>query len=259
MIRNVDKLTDAIRNPRRGSVAVMPYLTAGYPDREAFSTLLCRVGHVADALEIGVPFSDPMADGVTIQESSRLALENGTTLSWILDTLRQTDVGCPFVLMSYLNPLLAYGLRRLCRDAAAAGASGLIVPDLPWEESAELRALAEAEGIGVVQLVTPVTPPDRLRMLCEGSRGFVYAVTVTGVTGVTGVAQAGADRSGLSAYLDAISSVSPVPVCAGFGIRGADDVAALAGHADGAIIGSAVIQELAAGRDAAAWVRALTT
>ena len=255
MSSNVQRLTAAIRNPRRGHVAVMPYLTAGYPDRAGFAALVQRVGAAADALEIGVPFSDPMADGVTIQDSSRVALEGGTTLTWILDTLRDTDVGCPFVLMSYLNPLLAHGLARLCEEAAAAGASGFIVPDLPWEEGAELRELAASHGLGVVQLVTPVTPTDRLRMLCEGSGGFVYAVTVTGVTGMADV---GADRSGLSAYLDSVRAVSPVPVCAGFGIRGAGDVAALAGHADGAIIGSAVIQELAAGRDAALWVEALT-
>jgi len=250
------RLEASIRAPRHaGRPALMPYLTAGYPTREGFADLLRSVAAVADAVEIGVPFTDPMADGVTIQASSHVALDNGVTLPWILETLAAMDPrpDAPLLLMSYLNPVLAYGLERLARDAAAAGVSGFIIPDLPFEESEALRARAEAEGLALVQLVTPVTPPERLAMLGAASRGFVYTVTMTGVTG--GDALPG----DLRAYLARVREAASVPVCAGFGIRRPEQVAALTGHADGVIVGSAVIQELAEGRDPVAFLRALMT
>lgn len=246
------RLEAAVRDPRRpGLPALLPYLTAGYPTRPGFADLLRRVSDVADAIEIGVPFSDPMADGVSIQQSSRVALEHGVTLRWILDTLADTPVETPLLLMSYLNPLLAYGLERLAEDASQVGVCGLIVPDLPWEECGDLKRDAEAAGLGLVQLVTPVTPADRLATLCGASRGFVYAVTMTGVTGGDVL------TDDLQAYLARVRDAAVAPVCAGFGIRRHEQVAALTGHADGVIVGSALIDTLARGDDPVAFLRGL--
>lgn len=247
-----DRLTAALRQPKHApSPALMPYLTSGYPTMEGFASLVASVSEVADAMEIGVPFTDPMADGVTIQGSSHVALKNGVSLRWILETLRGVDAQAPMVLMSYLNPLLRYGLERVVRDAAEAGVSGFIVPDLPFEECAVLRDPADEAGLALVQLVTPVTPPERLAMLCRESRGFVYAVTKTGVTGGE------VDSAPVTGFLDGIRAVSPLPVCAGFGIRSAMQIRELAGHADGAIVGSAFIEALGRGEDGASWLRGL--
>jgi tryptophan synthase alpha chain len=154
--------------------------------------------------------------------------------------------------MSYLNPLLAFGYEELAERALAAGVCGFIVPDLPFEESAELREALEANGLGLIQLVTPATPDDRLKTLCEASRGFVYAVTITGITG--GGAGLPAD---LADYLDKVSGMSNIPVCAGFGIREAKDVAAVGEHASGAIVGSALVEILEKNEDPGHFLRSL--
>lgn len=247
-------LAHAIRHPKRpGLPAIMPYVTSGYPSREGFAELLLGLSDVADAIEVGVPFSDPMADGPVIQTSSRIALEGGVTLTWILDTIAGLPraPGCPLVLMSYLNPLLAYGLDALLDRAVEIGLSGFIIPDFPWEESVDFRAKAAARGLAAIQLVTPVTPPERLRMLMAGDDGFVYAVTVTGITG------AAMKPAEVAAYLDRVRALTTKPVCAGFGIRTAEHVAALVGHADGAVVGSALVEALGRGEDGVAFVRAL--
>lgn len=245
-------LEHAIRSPKRGNVAIMPYLTAGYPNKEDFCQLLQAVSVEADAIELGVPFSDPMADGATIQGSSEVALANGVSVRWILEMLASCGpLQAPVVLMSYLNPLLAYGLRNLVRDAAEVGVHGFIIPDLPDEEGGQLDQLCEDAGLARIQLVTPVTSSDRLRRLCHRSGGFVYAVTVTGTTGGK------LDIGQVSAYLDRVRKVSPKPVCAGFGIAERSDVQALEGHAEGVIVGSALIRALGRGEDGALFVRAL--
>ncbi len=241
--------------------ALVAFLTAGFPTVEGFADNLKRVCDVADVVEIGVPFTDPMADGRTIQRSSRVALDNGVTLAWILDTVAAGDWAAPILLMSYLNPLLAMGERTLAERAAAAGVSGFIVPDLPFEESDTLRAALEERSLGLVQLVTPVTPDERLRMVCPASGGFVYAVTVTGVTGgakagaPTGSAAPEMDR--VTKYLARVKEASDVPVCAGFGIRSAGDVANVGNHAAGAIVGSALVEVLERGEDPAAFLQGL--
>lgn len=238
----------------RGSPALVAFLTAGFPDRESFGARLESVAAVADVIEIGVPFSDPMADGATIQRASRVALEQGVTLAWILEELASLDPRprAPILLMSYLNPLLACGLGRLPRAAHAAGVAGFIVPDLPWEECGELRAALSHAGIALVQMVTPVTPPARLAMLACGSQGFVYAVTSTGTTGgAIDVPDA------TLAYLDRVRAAASLPVCAGFGIRSAEQVSRLAGHADGVIVGSALVETIERGDDVARYLRSL--
>lgn len=248
------RLAHAIRQPKRpGRPAVLPYLVAGWPDRAAWANQLLAVSDLADAIEVGVPFSDPTADGPILQRASREALDAGVTLTWILTTLRDLprQPGCPLVLMSYLNPLLAYGLERLVRDAADAGICAFIVPDMPHEEGAELRALAEAAGLAVIALVTPVTPPERLRMLGAGDVAFTYAVTINGITG------AAVDLSDTHAWLDRARAHSERPVVAGFGIRTAGDIDRLTGHVDGAIVGSALIDAVRQGADPVVYVRAL--
>ncbi|NIL94089.1 MAG: tryptophan synthase subunit alpha [Woeseiaceae bacterium] len=233
--------------------ALVPFITAGYPEPGEFINTLRAIAEVGDVIEIGIPFSDPMADGMTIQRSSYIALQDGVSLEWIFGELEMASVfGTPLVMMSYLNPLLAFGYQRLAERARATGVCAFIVPDLPFEECAELRAALENEGLGLIQLVTPATPRDRLEMLCEASRGFVYAVTVTGVTG---------GNSGLpddlADYLDGVSAVSDLPVCAGFGIREAADVVNVGAHASGAIVGSALVEVLEEGRNPKAFLQHL--
>ena len=216
--------------------------------------MLSDVAAHADVVEIGVPFTDPMADGTTIQRSSRVALEQGTSLRWILAELagRPHAGETPLLLMSYLNPLLAFGLDRLSRDAVRAGISGFIVPDLPYEECADLRRALDELGLALVQFVTPVTPLARAKMLCEASSGFVYAVTMTGTTGKNvAVPQDVLD------YFDRVKSVSPLPVCAGFGIRGREQVKRMSPHVDGVIVGSALVEVIERGEDAGAFLRGL--
>jgi tryptophan synthase alpha chain len=161
-------------------------------------------------------------------------------------------VDAPLLLMSYLNPLLAFGLDALAETAARANVSGFIVPDLPYDESDDLRAALEPEGIALVQMVTPVTKPERMKRVCESSQGFVYAVTMTGTTG-----QNVSVPDEVLAYLDRVRAVSSVPVCAGFGIRGREQVARLSGHVDGVVIGSALVEVLERNEDPAAWLAKL--
>jgi tryptophan synthase alpha chain len=250
-----ESIAAAIRSATdTGRPALVAFLTAGFPSKADFVAQLAAIGEAADVVEIGVPFSDPMADGMTIQRSSHVALQQGVSLDWILRTLGalQERPRAPLLLMSYLNPLLAYGLDRLPAVARAAGICGFIVPDLPFEESDEIRAALDSEGLALVQMVTPVTPADRLAMLCRAARGFVYAVTMTGTTG-----KSVAVPDDVLGYMDRVRAVSPVPVCAGFGIRGAEQVERMAGHVDGVVVGSALVEVLERGDDPAAFLRGL--
>lgn len=248
-----ERISAAIRAAAAQGPALVAFMTAGYPRREAFRAQLAAVAGAADVVEIGVPFTDPMADGVTIQRSSRGALAQGVTLRWILDELAaMPQVAAPLLLMSYLNPLLAFGYADLAAAAERARVAGFIVPDLPFDEGGELAAALDARGIALVQMATPVTTAERLAQVCGASRGFVYAVTMTGTTGKNV-----AVPEAVMAYLDRVRAVSRVPVCAGFGIRSREQVARLAGHVDGVVVGSALVEVLERGEDPAAWLRAL--
>ena len=248
------RITAAIRTAAaRGQPALVAYLTAGFPTRAGFREHVRALAGAADVLEVGVPFTDPMADGVTIQRASQVALTQGVTLRWILAELAALgELPAPVLLMSYLNPLLAFGVGPLAQAAAAAGVAGFIVPDLPLDESQELRAAFEARQLALVQMVTPVTEPQRLRELCQGAQGFVYAVTMTGTTG-----RNVAVPDDVLAYLDRVRAGAPLPVCAGFGIRSREQVARLAGHVDGVVVGSALVEVLEKGADPVQWLRAL--
>jgi len=238
----------------RGTPALVGFLTAGFPNRAGFMENLTAVSGACDVVEIGVPFSDPMADGTTIQRASFTALADGVTLPWILQEVgrRPGPRTTPILLMSYLNPLLSYGLDKLPAAAAAAGVAGFIVPDLPHEEGGAFQAALEREGLALVQMVSPVTPPERLAMLCRSARGFVYAVTMTGTTGKS--AEVPAD---VLAYMDRVKRCSSVPVCAGFGIRSRDQVALFGAHVDGVVVGSALVEVLERGEDVRGFLNSL--
>lgn len=248
-------ISNAIRDAKaRGNPAIVAYITAGFPTREAFLPLLDKVAAAADVVEIGVPFSDPMADGTTIQRSSRVALDQGVSLKWILAELTRAHPRpkAPLLLMSYLNPLLAYGLDKLPQAAAEAGITGFIVPDLPYEECDDLRRALEARGIALVQFVTPVTPLERVQMLAGNTRGFLYGVTMTGTTGKNvAVPQEVLD------YFAGVRRISPAPVCAGFGIRSREQVAKMAPYVDGVIVGSALVEVIERGEDPATFLQSL--
>jgi tryptophan synthase alpha chain len=248
------QLGAAIRDAAgRGEPAIVAFMTAGFPSASRFRDDLSAVAAGADVVEIGVPFTDPMADGMTIQRSSQAALRQGVSLRWILGELGAMQrPAAPLVLMSYLNPLLQYGYPQLAADAAAVGVCGFIVPDLPFDEGDELRAALQTAGLALVQMVTPVTTPQRLARICAASEGFVYAVTMTGTTG-----KSVAVPESVLEYLDRVVAASPTPVCAGFGIRSREQVARLRGHVSGVVVGSALVEVLERGGDPTAWLRAL--
>lgn len=246
------RIESALRAAADGP-ALIPFLTAGFPDAERFLDALDAVTAEATVCEIGIPFSDPMADGVTIQRTSQIALEGGTSLESTLTQLEQNAarIHCPILLMSYLNPLLHFGAEELARRAVQSGVCGFIIPDLPVDENEEFRSTLTNAGLGTIQLVTPLTRPDRRTQLLNASSGFLYAVTRVGTTG------AAVDLTPVTGFLDSLRAESKVPVCAGFGIREAAQLRQLRGHADGVIIGSALMEVVERGEDPAAWLRAL--
>ena len=251
-------ITEAIQSAKaKGRPALVAYITAGFPKRETFLQQLAAVADAADVVEIGVPFTDPMADGVTIQRSSREALNQGFTLRWLLDELAaMRDAGtlprAPVVLMSYLNPLLAYGFEALAADSLKAGVCGFIVPDLPYDEGDDFRSALAGPALALIQMVTPVTTPARMARLCAASQGFVYAVTMTGTTGRNAAVPAE-----VTGYLDTVRKTAKLPVCAGFGIRSRDQVESLRGHVAGVIVGSALVEVLEKGDDPTAFLQGL--
>ncbi len=247
-----DRIRQALE--REDGPAIVAFITAGYPEPQEFLSVLAAVAKAADAIEIGVPFSDPMADGVTIQRSSQRALENGVSLHWILDQLggRDFELSVPVLLMSYLNPLLAFGYEALALRAAEVGISGFIIPDLPYEESEPLRAAFGPQGLALVQFVTPATPAERMRRLCKASEGFVYAVTRTGITGGSAL------PAELSQYLATVKAAAAgLPVCAGFGVRTPEQVQSIGAYADGVIVGSALVEVLERGDNPIEFLRGL--
>jgi tryptophan synthase alpha subunit len=204
-----------------------------------------RVGCIA--VEVGIPFSDPLADGPTIQHSGQVALGNGMTLARALDQVRSTrDTGAtiPIAVMTYVNPVLSFGVDNFARAAAAAGVDGVIIPDLPLDEAAALRDLMHATGVALIPLVAPTTTAERLARICAAAAGFVYCVSVTGVTGAR--ATIGDDAIAL---LDSVRRCTPLPRALGFGLSTAAPLSALRGHAEAAVVGSALLDGIAADPD----------
>jgi tryptophan synthase alpha chain len=219
--------------------ALITYISAGDPDLNTTRELvLAMAASGVDLIELGIPYSDPVADGPVIQQASLRALNHGVTIKDIFGlvaSLRQ-DTQIPLILMAYYNSLLQYGIGRFVSTCAAAGVDGLIIPDLPLEESEELRQQADAQGIDLIMLVAPTTPAERIARIAEASRGFLYCVSVTGVTGTQQIA-----GSGLKDFLSTVRSQTDLPLAVGFGISTPEQAAATALLADGVIVGSAVI------------------
>lgn len=235
---------------RSGRKALVPFVTAGDPSLAATVPVLhALVGAGADVLELGVPFSDPMADGPVIQRSSERALARGAGLGWVLAAVRrfrETDADTPVVLMGYLNPVDIRGPAAFAREAVAAGVDGVLLVDLPPEEAAAFRDAFDAEGLALVALASPTTSDARLEAVCASARGYLYYVSLAGVTGA-----AVGDASAVAARLDHVRGRCPLPVVVGFGIKDAAAAAAMAAHADGVVVGSALVEALAGADDAA--------
>ena len=228
----------------QGRTGFVAFLTVGYPDVEstlAFVPALIEGG--ADVIELGVPFSDPLAEGPTIQASSFHALQQGVTPGVCLDVvqrLRAAGVSAPLVLMGYYNPVLAYGIDEFCRDAADAGADGLIVVDLPPEESEPLHTACLANGLRLIYLLAPTSTDERIQEVARRASGFVYCVSLTGTTGARD--ELAAD---LRSFVKRVRSFTPLPIAVGFGISQPKHFQAVARIADAAVIGSAIIDEIA--------------
>ncbi|MEW5956964.1 MAG: tryptophan synthase subunit alpha [Chloroflexota bacterium] len=225
----------------QGRPAFMPYSVLGYPSRQtglAVIKTLAQAG--ADLLELGIPFSDPLADGPTIQAAAQTSLENGTTVKDCLamvQELRRQGVDTPALLMGYVNPLLAYGLAQFVADAAAAGVDGLIVPDLPPEEAGELEAACAGRGLALVYLLAPTSTPDRIKLVAGRSQGFIYLVSLTGVTGAR--AELPPD---LAEFVQRVRVQTDKPLAVGFGIGNGAQAQAVGQVADGVIVGSALVK-----------------
>lgn len=226
-----------------GRVALMPYVTVGFPERESTLAIVPAMEAAGASLfELGVPFSDPLADGATIQRSTQRALANGVTLADCLATvraLREQGVQAPLLLMGYYNPLLRYGVARACRDLAAAGGDGWIIPDMPPEEADELQAAAADQALDLIMFVAPTTPEERIAQIVARATGFIYVVSLTGVTGARQSMAAN-----LGALLARVRRHTDLPLVVGFGISSPAHVAEVAELADGAIVGSALIAHL---------------
>ena len=222
----------------------MPFLMAGDPDLSSTrAALLSLQAAGADLIELGIPYSDPLADGPVIQAAASRALGSGTTPGRVLEMLTglKGELQIPVILFTYSNPLLNRGMEAFCRDAAAAGAAGLVVPDLPLEEAEKLSAIASDHGLDLVLLVAPTTPSDRMGRIAAASRGFTYLVSVTGVTGVrTNLESRVAD------LVQQLKAMGPTPVAVGFGISGPEQARQVRDWgADGAIVGSALVKVMA--------------
>ncbi len=232
---------DELKN--RGDAALIPFITAGDPSPEQTVELIRVLAAAgADVIELGIPFSDPMADGPTIQAASERALAAGTNLATVLRIVSEArrDVQIPLVLMGYYNPVFCYGIERFARDATAAGVDGLLLVDLPPEEMEEIRPACTAAGLPLITLLAPTTPAERMEHLAATAEGYIYYVSMTGVTGTQAVSPA--------AIRDAVSrlkQLTQVPVAVGFGITTPADAGAVAEFADAVVVGSALVRMIA--------------
>ncbi|ABZ84480.1 tryptophan synthase, alpha subunit [Heliomicrobium modesticaldum Ice1] len=243
-LRGTERLTATFANLKaEGKRAFIAYVTAGDPDLETTRELVLTLEkNGASIIELGVPFSDPVADGPVIQEAAVRALAGGTTLTKVLAMVRtlRRETSIPIVLLTYYNPVLRFGLLRFAREAAASGVDGVIVADLPAEEGGVLREPLDELGLALIPLVAPTSTPERIQRIAEKARGFIYCVSLLGVTGM---------RSDLppdaAALLERVRAMTDVPLALGFGISRAEHVAIVAPNCDGVIVGSAIVKLIA--------------
>jgi tryptophan synthase alpha chain len=248
-INGLARIAGAFATARaQNRAALMPYYTLGYPDINISLHVIEAIAQAgADLIELGVPFSDPLADGPTIQHSTQVALQAGITTARCLEIvarLRRAGLALPFLLMGYANPMLAYGLERYVADAAAAGADGFIVPDLPPEEAGALAAACRAKGLALVCLLAPTASEERAAYVAAQSTGFLYLVSVTGVTGAR--QEMGA---GLVGIVSRVRNLTMLPLAVGFGVSTPAQAASTGRLADGVIVGSALINAVDRGPD----------
>ena len=232
---------DALRDANQKGLVT--FITAGDPDTaKSLAVLKSLPDAGADFIEIGMPFTDPMADGPAIQDSSLRALENGMSIKGVLDmvrTFRANNTQTPIILMGYFNPIYQYGCTSFAKDAANAGADGLIIVDLPPEEDAELRIPATNAGLDFIKLVTPTTKGERLKTVLNNASGFIYYVSIAGVTGTKS-----ADTEAVGAHIQEIKTITDIPVAVGFGIKTPEDAANMSKIADGVVVGSAIVNNM---------------
>jgi len=252
----IERIQLAFANAR-GRSAFMPYLPVGYPDLSTSLDLFQTLAEAgADLIEVGVPFSDPLADGPTIQSATQQALANGVTSAKCLDvvrTLRGRGVETPMLLMGYINPILAYGLERYVTDAAQAGADGFIIPDLPPDEAGEIEAACQQQGLAMIYLVAPTSTSERLALAAAHSTGFLYLVSVAGITGVRSELP-----PHLAGFVASAREHTDLPLAVGFGIATPQQASSVAALADGVVVGSALVKQ-AGGTEPEAGVRTLAT
>ena len=225
-----------------GHTALVAYITAGYPSIEAtLKTVPILAENGCDIIELGIPFSDPLADGVTIQNASYRALQNGTTPEICLELAGELSkkVDTPLVFMSYYNPIYHYGIERFCKACSTSGIDGLIIPDLPPEEGIEIEQSTLFHGIDLIYLLAPTSNDERIRLVAEHSRGFIYIVSVTGVTGARSFLP-----SDLKDFIAGVRKVTDKPLCVGFGISTPEQAALVGSLAEGIIVGSRIVQLL---------------
>jgi tryptophan synthase alpha chain len=232
----------------RGGTALIPYLTAGYPDPLASGEALRIADELADVLEVGVPFSDPLADGPTIQRSTFQALQQGMTLAGTLELIERCRLQRPVVVFSYLNPILRYGLDRFLDDAQGIGIAGLLLTDLPAGSDPAVELAVQRSALDLIRLIAPTTRPERLAAAVEGAQGFVYLVARLGVTGASRSLAAG-----LAESVERVRGATRLPVAVGFGISTAEQARSVAQLADGVVVGSALVDAL--GSDGVAGAR----
>jgi tryptophan synthase alpha chain len=233
----MSRITSAFRPGRKALIA---YITAGYPDIKDTPKIAAALADSGcDIIELGIPFSDPLADGATIQKASYLALQRGNTPPVCLEVAAEINrkVSVPLVFMTYYNPVLNFGLEAFCRGCAGAGVSGLIVPDLPPEEGVELEAVTQKHDLDLVYLLAPTSTGERIAQVAERSRGFIYLVSITGVTGARDTLS-----SELEGFVGRVRQKAKQPLCVGFGVSNAEQAKRIAAVADGVIVGSRLIQ-----------------
>ncbi len=239
MIR-IDKTFAALKS--QGRKALITFTMAGDPDQKTALSILEELAKSADILEIGMPFSDPMADGPAIQAAGIRALQQGVNLDEILllvQQFRSKNLDTPIVLMGYINPILHYGIDKFCNDFSNIGVDGLIIVDLPPEESKEIVVKLQQKNLSLIRLVAPTTSPERLQKILQDASGFLYYVSITGVTGT-----ASADPLKVGTHIAAIKNLTDLPIVAGFGIKTPQDAATMAKIADGVVVGSALVQTI---------------